>query len=70
MQIMGTKAMASSVLPKWLTTNGLFTQSVSVSIAANANTRMGAKPIEDAVVALLLTLALCVNRIIHNANVP
>ena len=45
---------------------GPFTQNVS----GNANARMGAKPIEDAAVALPLMLTLCVNRMIHNANVP
>ena len=30
-----------------------------LSIAANANSRMGAKPIEDAAVVLSLTLTLC-----------
>ena len=45
---------------------GPFTQSISGN--ANANAKMGTEPIHFVVSVLLLTLTLCVNRIIYNAN--
>ena len=47
---------------------GPFTQSISVS--GNANAKMGTEPIHFAASALPLTLMLCMNRIIYNANTP
>ena len=40
---------------------GLFTQSVSINGNANANAKMGTEPIDFTVLALRLTLMLCVN---------
>ena len=56
------------------TCNGPFTQNVSVCISASAHAnpkaKLGPEPIHSTALAFMLTLTLCVNRIIHNANTP